>query len=488
MKPLYLAPMVLLLLLPVAQASMAATVDGGATSPIQHVVVIVQENHTFDNYFGTFPGANGVKNDPPSVQPFHITDQVHDLCHSTDCAHAAFDNGKMDGFLQAEGSNETFGYYDRSDIPYYWGLAHNYTLFDNYFTSAMGPSLPNHLYLVAGRDAGVADSILKQESKLNIGSIANNLEAAKVSWAYYSPYTVGNENALGLISSVANNATMMQNLKMTDAFFTDLQAGNLPSVSYLMTGDGYNEHPPADLAAGEAWVQSMITAIQTSPYWSSTVIFLTWDDYGGWYDHVAPPQVDKYGAGFRVPLLMISPLAKQSYVDHTLSDHTSLMKFIERTFGAAAVTHRDARSSDLMEALSVNLGAQFADDSLAMQRTPMYSNVAALPELDVNDNNSIITFSYLNNQDHSQRAFFYATLRNTSNQTLQVVMTRATLLADETVQIPIIFKSQAPGVYCINLMVMSSKGAALAMPFRILVNSTNLTQTYGNPYAASPIS
>lgn len=488
MKLLYLVPLIVLLVMPASQVSLAATVSGAGTNPIQHVVIIMQENHTFDNYFGTYPGANGIKNDPPGIHPFHITSLLNDLCHSTACAHLAYDSGRMDGFLQAEGSNATFGYYDQTDIPYYWSLAHNYTLFDNYFTSAMGPSLPNHLYLVSGQDAGVADSVTNQKTNLNIGSIANNLENAKVSWAYYSPYTIGNENALGLVSSVAGNATIMQHLKMTDSFLTDLQGGIMPSVSYVLTGDGFNEHPPADLGAGQAWVKSIIEGVQSSPYWPSTAIFLTWDDYGGWYDHVAPPQVDKYGLGFRVPLLMISPLAKQGYVDHTLSDHVSLMKFVERAFAIPHVTHRDASSSDLMDALSTSHNPQFPDDSFSLQWTPRFSNLAELPAFDPVASNSTITFSYMNHQDQPQQAVFHATLRNAHNQTLQVVTARDTLPAGKTVQISLTFRNQAPGVYWINLMTMSPKGVPLAMPFRLLLNSTSAGPIIGDPYAASPIS
>jgi phospholipase C len=488
MRLLQVAPLLLLLLLPAAQPSLAATVSGGATNPIQHVVVVFQENHTFDNYFGTYPGANGIQNDPPGVHPFHITRQITDLCHSTVCAHADYDNGKMDGFLSSEGSNQTFGYYDQSDIPYYWSLAQNYTLFDNYFTSAMGPSLPNHLYLVAGQDHGIPDSITANPDKMHIGSIVDSLEAASVSWAYYSPYTVGNENAIGLISSVADNATRMQNLKMTDSFLTDLQAGDMPSVSYVLSGDGQNEHPPYDISVGESWVQSIISAIQSSPYWSSTVVLLSWDDYGGWYDHVTPPQVDKYGLGFRVPLLVVSPLAKQGYVDHTLSDHTSLMKFIERAFGLASVTQRDGTSSDLTDALNSGFSSQFPDDVLAMQWTPRYSNLAALPALDVNAYDSTISFSYLNVQSHPQPAVFYATIRNSHNQTTQVVAAEHTLPAGKAVQIPLTFRNQAAGIYCINLIAVTPKGVALSMTFKLLLNSTETSPPDAASYAASPIS
>ncbi len=476
MKLLPLLPLVLLLLMPAVQPSLAATADASATNPIQHVVVIFQENHTFDNYFGTFPGANGIQNDPSTVHPFHITGPIVDLCHSTVCARADYDDGKMDGFLQAEGSNETFGYYDQSDIPYYWSLAQNYTLFDNYFTSEMGPSLPNHLYLVAGQDDGVADSITGQATDLNINSIANGLEAAHDSWAYYSPYTVGNENALGLVSSVIDNATMMQNLKLTPRFLTDLKNGSMPSVSYITADDGDNEHPPYYPATGEAWVRGIISAIQASPYWGSTVILLTWDDFGGWYDHVAPPQVDKYGDGFRVPLLMISPFAKQGYIDHTLSDHTSIMKFIERVFDLPPVTQRDAMASDLMEALNSSYSSQFTDDSFSLQGTPTELNLAAAPPVDAYAYNPSISLAYMNNLNHSQTAVFYAALRNTHNQTLQVVTAAETLAQGNTTQIPFVFQNQPAGTYSVTVIAMTSKGSPLSEPFRLTLNPGESSQ------------
>ncbi len=462
--------------MPAVQPSIAATLGGAGSNPIQHVVVIVQENHTFDNYFGTFPGANGIASDPPTVHPYHIDGQITDLCHSTICAHIDYDNGKMDGFLQSEGSQQTFGYYDARDIPYYWSLAKNYTLFDNYFTSAMGPSLPNHLYLVAAQDAGVPDSVTMHPADLKINSIVDSMDAAKVSWGYYSPYTVGNENALGLISSVKDNATRMANMKMSAQFLTDLQAGQMPAVSYVLSNDGENEHPPYGLAEGQAWSRSIISAIQASPYWSSTVIFLTWDDYGGWYDHVAPPQVDRYGLGFRVPLLMISPFAKQGYVDHTLADHASLMKFIERAFDLSPVAQRDAAASDLMEALNSGYNARYTDDSFSLQGTPSYS-LAAAPALDAYANSPTVSIAYMNTQNHSERAVFYATLRNSFNQTVQVIRMTGTLPdGGSTVVIPFTFRNQLSGLYSVNVMAMTPKGVPLSVPFRLLLNSTGTVE------------
>jgi len=468
LKPLPLLPLFLLLLLPAIQPSLAAAETAAVANPIKHIVVIVQENHTFDNYFGTFPGANGIQNDPPGLTPHHLTEPIVDLCHSTGCAHTAYDHGKMDRFLQAEGSSETFGYYDKSDIPYYWGLAENYTLFDNYFTSEMGPSLPNHLYLVAAQDDGIAESADAQRPNLNVSTIANELQAANDSWAYYSPYRAGNENALGLVSSIANNATMMANLKPTQDFLSDLQAGKMPDVSYLTGNDTQNEHPPYSVQSGEQWVESIIGAIQASPYWGSTVIVIMWDDYGGWYDHVVPPQVDKYGDGFRVPLLMVSPFAKNDYVDHTFSDHTSILKFIERVFGLPPVTQRDAGASDLMDALDPSYSAQFTDDSLYLQGTPAYLSPAAVPSGGVNAFNPSIGLTYVNDLNHSLNMVFYAALRNSLNQTLDVATVTGTLVSGVGVQIPFFFDNQPSGSYSIFVIVATSKGVSLSEPFRLI--------------------
>lgn len=476
MNRVLLVPLLLLLLvLPGALPAFSTPVYSTTTlGPIQHVVILFQENHTFDNYFGTFPGANGIRNDPSSVQPYHITTAIHDLCHSTQCARDDYNGGKMDGFLQTEGSKQTFGYYDARDIPYYWSLAKNYTLFDNYFTSAFGPSLPNHFYLVAAQAPGVADSFSHQAT-LKIRSVVDTLDATKVSWGYYSPYIVGNENALGLISSVRSNATRMANLKDTSLFLTDLKAGNMPAVSWVLAGDPENEHPPFDIGVGELYTKSIISAIQTSPYWSSTVILLTWDDFGGWYDHVAPPQLDKSGLGFRVPLLMISPFAKQGYVDHTLSDHVSLLKFVERAFGVPALTERDAMASDLMEALNPSyVSAQYGADPLTLERTPTYSTLAAAPgpnPFATYTYTPSISFFFHNHHNQTQKVVFLATIKNGDNQTVQVVKRMASPGADKTVQVSFEFNYH-PGLYTINVYAMTPKGIPLAPPSRLFVNWT----------------
>ena len=310
---------------------------------IEHVVIIVRENHTFDNYFGTFPGANGLQSAPPSVHPFHIQGPITDLCHSWSCAHDAYDGGKMDNFQAAERSVQTFGYYDQRDIPYYWSLAKNYALFDNYFTSVMGPSLPNYVYLVAAQSGGLVDNT---HVSFGFKPIMSELDSSQVSWTYYAGYPMiyTGWNPLPGFADYRQKG-WSSHIRPSDLFLADLKKGNLAQVTWIMpTSDETSEHPPYDLASGETWVKSVVSAIQASQFWPSTAIFLTWDDYGGWYDHVPPRQVDNYGYGFRVPLILVSPYAKHGYIEHTETDHTSLLKFIETNFGLASIAQRDANA------------------------------------------------------------------------------------------------------------------------------------------------
>ncbi len=325
--------------------------NAASEAPIQHIVIIVRENHTFDNYFGTFPGANGLQNAPWSTIPHHIEGPIKDLCHSWGCAHLAYNNGKNDGFFQAGGSGQTFGYYDQRDIPYYWSLAKQYTLFDNYFSSIMGPSLPNYVYLVAGQSGGLTDNT---HVLFNFPPIMNELDSSGISWRYYAGYGTmytGWNPLPGFPDYYAKD--WAKHVQVSDAFLAELGHGILAQVTWIMpTSDENSEHPPYSIQSGQAWVKSVITGIQSSKFWPSTAILLTWDDYGGWYDHVVPPQVDNYGYGFRVPLILVSPYAKQGHIDHSAADHTSLLRFIETTFRLGSLTDRDAHAYGLWGAFT----------------------------------------------------------------------------------------------------------------------------------------
>jgi phospholipase C len=343
-----------------------------AATPIKHVIVIVQENHTFDNYFGTYPGVNGIYNvkananssgGPPVVEPYPFASAVlkGNLNNSWTAAHDAYDNGKMDGFVAAQNDTDVaMGYYDYHLIPYYWDYASQYVLFDNFFSSVMGPSLPNHLYLLAGQSGGlVLDSrfgVFNFQSQsvksddFEFESVVNELEASHVSWRYYAGGEgfLNNWNPLPAFPYVENNESLVTDIWDTGQFVNDLKNGSLPSVSWVMPdSDFVSEEPPANVTSGERTVVSEINAVMSSQYWNSTAIFLTWDDWGGFYDHVPPPQVDQYGYGFRVPLIILSPYARQGYVDNTQGDFTSILKFIETDFNLPSLTSRDAAANDL---------------------------------------------------------------------------------------------------------------------------------------------
>jgi len=366
---------ILILLVPAAGVSAQNATSGlapvqasgaGNPTPIQHIVILFQENHAFDNYFGTYPGANGLnasvalpvrKGSMVTVSPFHISSDGATLLDNTaSVARTAYDNGTMDGFVYAEGTALTMGYYDGRDIPYYWDYASQFVLMDNFFTSVMGPSLPNHLYLIAGQSGNMTGDV--RTPKVNFPVIMDELDSRGITWKYYSGFaphlnfTVFNPmNPLPAFESFRTNASRLQNLAPNKAFQNDVRNGTLPNVTWVMPlGSQDEEGGRYSVTAGEQYVVSTINTVMQSKYWNSTAIFVTWDDWGGWYDHVAPPQVDSFGLGFRVPCLVISPYAKQAFVDHTQTDFTSILKFIETVYSLPPLTSRDAAASSMQEA------------------------------------------------------------------------------------------------------------------------------------------
>ncbi len=300
--------------------------------PINHVIVVLQENHTYDNYFATYPN----KTAPQGMYHLNSTKPPRDLCHSWDCAHQAYHNGKMDGW----NDSLAFGYYDYRDIAFYWNLAREYVLFDNYFSSVMSNSLPNHLYLVAGQSGGIKGGD-RPNGTLGFVSVLNVFEERGISFKLYR---------WGIPCYFFPKNQMSGCPSQESEFFQDLANGTLPSVSFVEAL--YTEHPTQDIRQGEQSVAELVKATMESRYWQSAAFFITWDDYGGWYDHVKPPQVDGFGYGFRVPLLLVSPYARHGYVDHTLADHTSVLKFIETLFGLPSLAQRDSKANNLIEAFN----------------------------------------------------------------------------------------------------------------------------------------
>jgi phospholipase C len=355
---------------------------------VKHIIWIIQENRTFDNYFGTFPGADGI---PPGtclpempgsahcVAPFHMPKDMPgcDLSHRWVVAHAAYDNGKMDGFIWAEGSQYTVGYYDDRDIPNYWDYVRHFTLCDRFFSSLNGASGPNHLFTVAAQSGGVINNIftLKEIEEVldspggyTFASMINLFTKAQVSWKYYvetqpfkgdpknrnyladpDPHRYSLWNPLPAFKAIRENPADMAHLVSLNDYFRDLQQGTLPDVCWIIPMGRDSEHPAAPPWAGMWYVTNIVNSLMKSADWKDSVVFLTWDDYGGFYDHVPPPVVDAFGYGPRVPTMVISPFAKPGYISHHTYDFTSMLKFIEARFGLPHLTARDDYSNPMFD-------------------------------------------------------------------------------------------------------------------------------------------
>jgi phospholipase C len=395
-------------------ASSATSTPGpattGAATPIDHIFIIFKENHTFDNFFGNYPGANGSltaslsSGGSQTLGPYVSTvDFPGDNGWST--AHTAYDNGQMDGFDLSAHSGGLFSFFGNlfhgpfttyapasatpdGPVKYYWQLAQQGTLCDNYFTSLMGDSTPNHMYSVAAQSGGcVANaSVLSGEYTVLDANgqthshpnhftpseipttLMNELEAKGLTWKYFAENN-GNDSFQAFLENLMNNAGSMKAIDVLTAlpdFGTqyDDQTSNLDQnlagllsqgavghVTWFKPAPYVCEHPAwGEVDKGAEWTRQLVNAIGASSYWDHCAIIITWDDFGGFYDHVAPPQVDQFGLGFRVPCILISPYAKKGFVDHTQFEHSSLCKFAETVFGLPPMSTRDAASADMTDA------------------------------------------------------------------------------------------------------------------------------------------
>ena len=366
----------------VACATRTITPAPGNLAEIQHIVFIIGENHTFDNYFGAFPGVDGATSGLLSngqwipLSPMPDAYAAATLCNGWDCALQAMDAGRMDKFdLISGGTWNAYTLAQEQEIPNYWAYARRFAIADHYFTSVHGPSLPNHLFAVAGQSGGAIDdgapgtvpdcdhnsnstvTVIDPEGNrsqrircFDFPTLPDSLGEAGISWKYYAE----GGGFLSLVGHIYNSTVWTTNVASPDQFVSDVQTGHLPSVSWLLPPEYKSEHPPDSICEGENWTVSVLNALMQGPDWNSTAVFVTWDDFGGFYDHVAPPQLDQFGLGPRVPLLIISPYAKQGYVSHNLSDHTSVLRFVETRYGLRALTSRDAAASDLMDNFDFN--------------------------------------------------------------------------------------------------------------------------------------
>ncbi len=335
------------------KASASFLNNASSTNPIQHVLIACQENHTFDQYFGYYskagkfgvpPGYSQPDGHGGSVAPYHNDFPIsQDPSHTWQSIHSEWNNGAMNGFYTTDGST-ALGYYDNSDLPYYYALAGAFTLCGNYFCSLLGPSSPNRLSLFAATAGGNTTNSVARGS-LDWPTIVDVLDAHHITWKCYNLGT-GTGTSLEDFNPLVYFKRWQNDPRLNfqeDDYQSDLKAGTLPQVSFLITESLISEHPPADIHWGQDKMREVISALISSKLWQSSALFLTYDEGGGFFDHVPPPRVDAYGPGFRVPTLVISPWARRGYVSGQLYEHTSILKFIERRFGLptlASINHQ----------------------------------------------------------------------------------------------------------------------------------------------------
>lgn len=371
-----------------------SVVDPTPTLPIEHLVFVMQEDRTFDNYFGTYPGAEGwpegftMPIDPsdPSAgtaEPYNLdVTRTPSLPHSTAAMKMAMNDGAVDGFVAAAtefGASDgklALGYYDSDEIPLYWGLADRYVLADHWFSSVAGPSFPNHLYAyTASRTSTDGTKVYNSvpEEGLEIVTIFDRLQDAGISWkVYVQGYDPESnfrsvEARLGLTDQAAqliwvplvgipryvDNPAYSSKIVDIDQYYEDLRQEELPAVAFI-TPSGLSEHPPGDLRLGHFFATDLLEALMFSEHWETSAFVITWDEWGGWADHVPPPQVDEDGYGVRVPALIVSPYAKRGFVDSTVYDHTSPIALINTLYGLDPLSTRDAAANDLTNAFDFN--------------------------------------------------------------------------------------------------------------------------------------
>jgi phospholipase C len=386
--------------------------SGGCSklTDIEHVVIFIQENRSFDHYFGSYRGVRGFADqsaafqqpdsantmDPPigKLLPFHLDTTTtnaactHDITHAWVPQHQSWNGGAMDGFVNPRPPNNlndatlAMGYYTRADIPYYYAVADAFTICDNYFCSVMGPTDPNRLYTMAasidpdGKNGGPLLQTLGVNrpsfyGHLTYTTMPEQLQARGISWKVYSPPDASILNGIlsdNVLSYFKNfqvpGSPLNQNAfgpQFPADFLADVQSGNLPQVSWVLASIVDSDHPPAPSLFGESTLFAILNALTSnSAQWAKTALFVTYDENGGFFDHVAPPFAQPgtpgeyitvpavpdptvvgsppilgpIGLGFRVPMLILSPFSRGGFVSSDVFDHTSVLRFLETRFGA----------------------------------------------------------------------------------------------------------------------------------------------------------
>jgi phospholipase C len=389
-RPIPIIVLALLLVVIVAVSAGSLNRPPQPRWPIRHVVFLIKENRTFDHLFGQFPGADGVTvgydhgRQVPLAPGLMVLPGYGKLPHHYSDFTQDVNGGKMDGFGQDEYSSQYAYTQMRPDqIPNYWEFARRFVLGDNFFSSAGGPSWPNHMYSIAAQSGGVHDTpggpwrppglakswgcdspqkeyvkvrrggrIVRVRPCFDFATEGDLLSRANIDWAFYSASPDQNGyiwSTYDAIRHIRETNEWLVHVHPVDDLLTDIEAGRLPAVTWVTPRYAVSDHPEvhSNLCYGENWTTEVVNAIMRSPMWRDTAIFVSWDDWGGFYDHVPPPEIDGFGLGIRVPLLVISPYARAGTIDHHVGEFSSVLRFIEDNWGLSQLTHRDRGAGNL---------------------------------------------------------------------------------------------------------------------------------------------
>ncbi|MEO6502298.1 MAG: alkaline phosphatase family protein [Jatrophihabitantaceae bacterium] len=376
-----------------APAAAAAPTSPDSTTPIKHFVYMLQGDRSFDNYFGTYPGVEGIPpgvcqkrvvtgSDKDCVEPFslHGTD-VQALGAGTVELNNQFDEGRMDGFVaayqnQGRDGSAVMGYYDQRDLPAYWGLADRYVLFDHFFASTRAGQRVNRSYWVSGSPPPPGSPAAVARDYARHPTIFDRLQAAGVDWKFYvqgydpkqtyrtnsrtTPTTQPVRVPLLNYPRFLDDPALSSRIVDLSQYYRDLDSGKLPAVAYI-SSHGPSERSTRSVRSGQQLVTNLIGSLMVSKAWQSSAFLLSYDGSGGWYDHVRPPQVDSRGYGMRVPALLVSPYARPGHINSDVLDYTSALAFIEKNWGLARLASRDAAAASIDSAFDFDSGPRPAE-------------------------------------------------------------------------------------------------------------------------------
>lgn len=372
----------------------------GDEIPIRHFILVMQENRSFDHYFGAMEGVDGIApgmsnpddaGDP--VEPFHTDDYcVDDPHHGWDASHGQWGDGANDGFVLFNGKNgeRAMGYLTEEDIPFYYDLYSRFAMSDHHHCSVLGPTWPNREYYLAATSFGATGNHAIEAARYDDESdgdhlIFQGLERAGVDWRIYQstiPFVWGAFGAYSLDQPAEGRTRRLEEL------YAEIEAGELPEVAWVdptwsVSGtQATDEHPPANPQIGEQWIRDLVTRVMASPQWAETAIIITYDEHGGFWDHVAPPEACPPGdfpaedggdfdrLGFRVPLVIVSPYSRAGYVSDRVTDHASIIRLLQARYLLPAMTGRDANAWPLLDMFDF-AGMPFATPPTDLAEAPL---------------------------------------------------------------------------------------------------------------------